>query len=959
MILWCGSALIPAPAADTAKKPLSLPDMMKFKHIHDPAISEMGDWVVYSIKPDRGNSEAVFFNIDHDKSHTIPRGEKPVITKNSLWAAAAVQPDAAELEKKSSAKKKDDSGPKPGMALLDTSTGKIVAIERVKGFTFSGDSKWLVYALFPVEKTKDEKDKENKEDKKKDKKKKKKEAVTLVLRHLDSGGEIRIDQVAAYALDPASRFIAYTVYDYKDPGDKDPVKEAQNNSKSGLFIRDLTTASAPGRRLHGDADPDARTKYSNLAWSKKKSRLAFILHEETAAGEKETKSGKKAYSSSLVTWDGLKDKSRVAVPGKKVPAGWLIPKENQLKWSKDQRRLFFGLKPEDEYRWTLGSDSKTPPKDEDAPVDLYDTDQLLEKRGVDVWHWQDPLINPNQKKNWERLKKRTYTAVYHWKEDRFVQLTDKKMRELEIPENPDFALAAAPVYQREMTWDDWYVDRYVVNLQNGARRKILTHHNQRAHLSFNGGFVLFYKDKHWHLYDIRRQRTRNLTASIETPFYNEDHDYPEAVPGYRMAGWTENDREVLIYDKYDIWAFSTASGKPLCLTGGEGRKNKISFRIQELDPEREFFKNGERLLLTGHSHKKKYTIFYTASVGQTGVQRLIPGEDAERKHFAFQAKAKNADRILYTRENFEEYPDLWISNQQMETPRKISNVNPQMEDFIWGKAELVEWNSMDGIPLQGVVIKPGNYDSAKRYPVLVYYYRFMSQRLHRFNQVVVNHRPCFPYYAGHGYVVFLPDIRFETGRPGFSAVKCLVPGVQKLIDMGIADAKAIGLHGHSWSGYQTAFVVTQTDIFAAAVAGAPVSNMTSAYSGIRWGSGMARQFQYEKSQSRIGPPLIEAPHLYIQNSPVFYADRINTPLLIQFGDKDEAVPWYQGIELYLAMRRLDKNCIFLQYNDEPHHLKKYPNKLDYTIKMKEFLDHYLQGKPAPPWMTRGVPYKEK
>jgi dipeptidyl aminopeptidase/acylaminoacyl peptidase len=241
--------------------------------------------------------------------------------------------------------------------------------------------------------------------------------------------------------------------------------------------------------------------------------------------------------------------------------------------------------------------------------------------------------------------------------------------------------------------------------------------------------------------------------------------------------------------------------------------------------------------------------------------------------------------------------------------------------------------------------------------VLVYFYRFFSQRLHQFNEPVVNHRPSFPLYASNGYAVFLPDVRFEVGRPGLAAVKALVPGVQKLVDLGIADPDAIGLHGHSWSGYQAAFVITQTDIFAAAVAGAPVSNMTSAYSGIRLGTGLARQFQYEKSQSRIGVSLYDSFEPYLQNSPIFFARHINTPLLIQFGDEDEAVPWQQGIELYLAMRRLGKNCVFLQYRGEPHHLKKYPNKLDYSIKMREFFDHHLKGEPAPAWMTEGVPYQ--
>jgi len=338
---------------------------------------------------------------------------------------------------------------------------------------------------------------------------------------------------------------------------------------------------------------------------------------------------------------------------------------------------------------------------------------------------------------------------------------------------------------------------------------------------------------------------------------------------------------------------------------------------------------------------------------------LLNGRKQELSNDAFLKKAKKADRIIYTRESFEEFPDIWISDFNFISPQKLTDVNPGKERFLWGTSELVEWKSLDGTRLQGVVIKPENFDSTKRYPVLVYFYRFFSQRLYEFNQVVINHRPCFPFYASHGYVIFLPDMRFEIGRPGNSAFRCIVPGVQKLIDMGIADPKAIGLHGHSWSGYQTAFIVTQTNMFSAAIAGAPVSNMTSAYSGIRWKSGLARQFQYEKSQSRIGKSLWEKPELYIENSPVFFAHRIETPLLIQFEDKDGAVPWYQGIELYLAMRRLDKDCVFLQYNDESHHLKKYPNKLDYTIKMKEYLDHYLKGKPAPDWITKGIPYKKR
>ncbi len=475
-------------------------------------------------------------------------------------------------------------------------------------------------------------------------------------------------------------------------------------------------------------------------------------------------------------------------------------------------------------------------------------------------------------------------------------------------------------------------------------------------LSPDGAFILFYDAGDWRLFDTARGTTRNLTAGLAVPFADEDWDYPADPPGYGHSEWLADGSAVMIYDKYDIWRVPAAAGAPICLTAGRGRSEGIVFRIVDLDDEEDTIDPAAALLVSGYDDLKKHDAFFVLG-SDGGEPKKLYGDGGHRLHVV--AKAEDTEDVVFTRERYDEFPDLWITNLEFEEPTKLSDVNPQIADFAWGSAELVEWATDDGTRLQGVLIKPDGWAPGKRVPVLVYYYRFFSQRLHEFNEPVINHRPSFPVYASHGYAVFLPDIRFEIGRPGPSALECLTSGIEHLVEIGVADPDAVGLHGHSWSGYQTAFVVTQTDIFAAAVAGAPVSNMTSAYSGIRWGTGLARQFQYEKSQSRIGGSLWETPELYIENSPVFFADKISTPLLIQFGDEDEAVPWYQGIELYLACRRLDKNCIMLQYRGEPHHLKDYANKLDYSIKMKEFFDHYLKGEPAPEWMTDGVPYRGK
>ena len=928
LLFW--SLILISPAAGAGqKKSLTFLDVMKFKEIRNPVISEDGLWVAYSAQPDRGDGEVRIHGLKKGNVFTVKRGSNPVISKNSRWVAMAVKPEAAELEK---AKKKK---PKQRMALLETLTGEVVQFEKVERFKFSDNSMWLAYFHFKEEEKpkKEEKTKEEEKEKspseEKVSKKKKKSGSTLVLRHLDSGKEIQIPYVLSFAFDSPSEYLAYVI---ADPEGKD----------NGLYCVELGKESYPQKAIK----KNEIGQYTSLAWTREGSKLAFLIKV------KEEKS-KDIPGFSLCIWDGKTGKTIQAVSAADAPEGWMIPEKSRVSWTRDVKRIFFGFKPEEFHDV---EDEQEEKEKEEEKIDLFDVEKILEKREVDVWHWNDPLIIPNQKKMWPRLKDQTYLAVFHLDSKRVVPLADREMPSVQTSENPHFALGISDVpYRKEITWYGRLNDIYLVDLKDGSRKKVVSRLEDRFSLSSDGRFIVYYKDKHWHLFDGKTGSVRNLTDQLNVPFYNEDHDYPRKIPGYGFVGWVKNDKAILIYDKYDIWEFFTKTGKALNITAGKGRENNITFRVLRLDPEERFFGEKQQLLLSSYNNLEKHTAFFTCRVGSAGVEKRIE----EKKRFRFLAKAKEAEVLMYTRESYQEFPDIWISDMKFTSPKKVSNVNPQISEFAWGSAELVEWNSLDGIPLQGVLIKPGDYQPGKRYPVVVYFYRFFSQRLYEFNQIVVNHRPCFPYYASNGYALFLPDIRFEVGHPGFSATKCLVPGVQKLIDMGIADPKGIGLHGHSWSGYQAAFVITQTDIFACTIAGAPVSNMTSAYSGIRWGSGLARQFQYEKSQSRIGGSLWEYPERYIENSPVFFADRIHTPLLIQFGDEDGAVPWYQGIELYLAMRRLDKDCIFLQYRSEPHHLQKYPNKLDYSIKMKQYFDFYLKGIPAPEWIKKGIPYRGK
>jgi hypothetical protein len=932
-------------------EPLTFQDLMRFRQIEDQVISGDGHWIAYALKPDRGDGEAVVRAVDKDTEYRVDLGGHPAITADGGWLACTILP-TQQAREEAADNKADDEGPHSGLSLLSLADGAESRFEDVESFAFSDDGNWIAWKRYkPLEDEEDEDEEvkaaETDEGETPEEDEDRPVGTTLVLRNLTSGNDLEIAHVVSYVIDEPSRYLAYDV-------------ASPDGSTNGIYVRSLGDGELTERKLHGAM----AGRYSHLLWAEESSRLAFVA----AVDDDQFEPG----PADVWTWDGgAAAKPRQLAASADAPEGWRIPSENTLSWSRDGDRLFFGYawidpvvekrrleKKEDarqEKERQRAEDAGEPVEDE-PPFDAFDVEGLLKDRGVDVWHWNDPYIIPHQKKQWDEVEKhRTYIAVGHIESGKVVRLADRDLPHATPADSTRAVLATSDLPHRKLvTWDGEYNDVYHVDLNSGERQLVVRKLRESTpQLSPDGRFVVFWNDPHWYMFDADDGTTRNLTETMGVPFADEDDDYPAPDSGYGIAGWVAGDRSVLIYDKFDVWRFPSDGGAAVNLTAGKGREAQRQFRLVDLDPDVDYLQPRERLLLHGYHDRLKNDSFWQTRVDRPALKLLLE----EDRLFRFIAKAEDEDRLLYTRQSYEEFPDLWVADLKLNGARKLSTANPQMDRFARGSAELVEWASADGQPLQGVLIKPGNYEPGKRYPVLVYFYRFFSQRLHGFNEPVINHRPSFPMYASNGYAVFLPDIRFEIGRPGMSAVKALVPGVQKLVDMGIADPDAIGLHGHSWSGYQAAYVITQTNIFAATVAGAPVSNMTSAYSGIRLKSGLARQFQYEQSQSRIGDSMDAALQQYIENSPVFYVRHIQTPLLIQFGDRDEAVPWQQGIELYLAMRRLGKDIVFLQYRDEPHHLKKYPNKLDYSIKMMEYFDHHLKGAEAPAWMTEGVPYR--
>ena len=893
------------PVLSQEKRSMTLEDLMNFQSIGTSVLSDNGNFITYEVKMERNDGYGVVQATNGMVYYRIERGEKPVFSNDARWVMFTQTPPFAESEKK-----KPGEGPLNSLVLVNLSNGVQTGFENIKQAKFSNNSKFLlIHYQF-----------KNDSLLKKDQNEKlKKAGSNLRLINLDDMSQKDLNFVDTWTADSLSGNLVYTV--------KDTLK-----SNNGLYHLKLNVKDLPTFVI----DTTAKVKFGSFSWHEKSSTLAYMKSEDTEKPEKET--------AELYRLNVGRDLPKLLVSQSDAPVNTYLPFDNTLTWSNNGRKLFFG------FRKSIYSDVKN-----DKPKFENDLDSLRSLAEVDVWHVNDPLIKTNEKASWNRLKRQNLISVVNSDDSRIQILADEITPSVQVEKGALFVAGFNnEPYAVRATWEGGSRDFYGINISTGKKTLVASELKDMSSVSPFSHFALYFDKGNWHSYNLLSGSIRYLTHNAGVPFYDEDHDTPGDPSSYRMMEWLADGVSVILYDKYDIWLANLEFGTLTNITKGEGRKNKIIFRIKKPES-KPLFSLKDDLLLEGFNEVNKQKALYIASLRSPGVKMLRD----DKMNLSWLHATSDQKTVIFTRESYNVFPDLWSSDIRFTNTKRLTYLNNQLDAFHWGTSELVEFENTDGVPLQAVLIKPADYDSSKTYPVFVYYYEKSSQRLHSFNQTVINHRPSFGYYASNGYCVYLPDIHFEVGYPGMSAVKSLVPAVQKIIDMGVADKNAIGLHGHSWSGYQTAFVVTQTNIFKAAIAGAPVSNMTSAYSGIRWGAGVARQFQYERGQSRIGPSMFENLDLYMENSPVFYADKIKTPLLLMHGDKDEAVPWEQSIEMYLAMRRLGKDVIFLQYRNEPHHPQKYPNKIDYTIRMKEYFDYHLKGLEPAEWIIQGIPYSGK
>jgi dipeptidyl aminopeptidase/acylaminoacyl peptidase len=604
--------------------------------------------------------------------------------------------------------------------------------------------------------------------------------------------------------------------------------------------------------------------------------------------------------------------------------------DGKIWFSKNGERLFFGTAP-------------TP-----APKDTNIVDFEVAK--VDIWNYKDDFLQPMQLKNADKESRRNYLAVYYPATNKFIQLADKEMESV-IPAdegNSMYALGYTDKGERvPMQWTGHTLKTsYLININDGTRKPVKAHLDSASAISPNGKYILWYdlQQKQWFTYENATGITRNITAQIPTAMYEEDDDHPDAAGPYGIATWEAADNFVYIYDRYDIWKTDPADGKkPIAIT--EGRKDRIRFRYFPLDKEERYMKPGQALVLETFNDVTKENGLYLNK------KKVMMGPFS----ISVPVKAKNADAYIYTKGSYVTSPDLYLNNGL-----QLSHINPQQQEYNWGTAELFKWTAYDGKAAEGILYKPEDFDSTKKYPVILYFYEKLTEEMYSYvPPAPTPSRLNISFFVSRGYLVLAPDITYENGHPGKSAYNYVVSGARALAKNSWADSLHMGIQGQSWGGYQVAYLVTQTNLFKAAWAGAPVANMTSAYGGIRWETGMNRQFQYERSQSRIGATLWDKPELYIENSPLFHLPDVNTPITIMSNDADGAVPWYQGIELFTGLRRLGKPVWLLNYNNEAHNLVLRQNRKDIQRREQQFFDHFLKDAPAPEWMETGVPATEK
>jgi dipeptidyl aminopeptidase/acylaminoacyl peptidase len=905
-----------AAAAPAGGKVLTLDDYPGWKRIGSAGLSPDGRWMSYAYNPNEGDDTLFIRQIDGSTTHTVARGTGPSFSGDSRWVTYTITPPETTGRRGGGAGGRGQAPPgqRGGGAagasdaprtfvLRDLQSGTTHEMTNVANSTFSPDANWLIAQRNRANREADH------------------QGADLIIRNLRDGTVRNIGNVAEHVLNETGTLLAWTV-------------DAADHVGNGVYVMNLANGATH------TLDAAAET-YGNLEWNEAGTGLATL---------RGTSPEKKVHRTNvLLTFTGLPDRTNAITydpsADSSFPDGFILSDLAGANWTEDGRRVMLGIR---EQQDSLEDDPETPRPD------------------VEVWHWKDTDVQSVQKVRQEQLRRFTFASVFNLDDRRFIRLADDDMRTVTPIDGSNYAIGRLDSpYRYELSWGGARADYYRVDLATGERELMVPSLRRQLGTSPDGKWFLYLKDQTLQVRNIESGRTTDLSALAGVSFVNVDDDHAYELPAWGLGGWSADGRHVIVNHRFDLWMLPLEGGNAVNLTAGQGDTEQIRFRVASTGGGRGGRGGGggdngidtsKPIRLAAYGERTKKSGYYDVRPGQPPAPVLF-----EDMSIGSLQKADSADRAIFTKQTFGEFPDYWVAGTDLRNARKVTDANPQLADFAWGRRVLVDYTDARGNELQATLALPANYEPGRRYPMLVYFYEKMSQNHHSFSMPAYDDRPHMATYASDGYLVLQPDIVYEIGKPGTSALDDVGSAVRKVIELGYADPERVGLQGHSWGGYQSSFMVTQTDMFAAVVTGAPVTNLVSFYNELYKSSGTVQQGIMEIGQVRMGDGATpwSAHELYESQSPLHQAENITTPFMILHGTADGAVDYHQGLEFFNAAKRLGKEVILLTYNDEPHHLARKENQIDFQIRMKQFFDHYLKDEPMPGWMADGVPYIER
>ena len=919
--------------ASAQKKPLDHSVYDGWQTVSGTVLTDDGQFMAYLISPQQGDAELVITNTVTGQELKVERGGAATFSKDGKWAVFNIKAPYAATRQAKIDKKKGDDMPKDSLGYVNLDSFELHKIANTTASKNVLEKQNII--AYQTDWQKEVPDSV--------KTKPKAEKITVIFNPA-TGQSDTLKNVDKYGFDKDGNKLAVIF---------------KKDKKDSLSKDELVLFSLPdmGKKIISEG----KKYYSLPAFNEEGNKFVFLASTDTnATGDKHCSvniyeemmvgKGKKAH---------LEQNIEALIPQDyKLDNGLCVTENSSPFFSKNSSRVLLGVA------------ECMPPKD----TTIVD----FESAQLDIWAYDIYMTPPIQKARLSQLKTATYESVINLGEDRhsITQLNPEitaVVRYIDGAEGAYCLVVDDKPYQISSTWDsNGFCDVYLVDMKTGERTELFKKLNGNPSVSPAGKYLAWYSydDLGWHTYRLADGQSINITAAAGVPFYDEEDDHPDVPPTVDRPHWLEGDEAFIISDKFDIWKFQPDGKYAVNLTEGKGRANnwQLSYTsIQASDISSILSKTG--LTQTIGKEETVYLTVFDRTTKENGIATLgvdkpgLKSSFTDKYSFTTITKARNADVIAFKKGNYNLSPDQHTTTDNFVTAKKWSSINPQQTEYNWSNSRLVHWTAYDGTKLDGMLITPEDLDPAKKYPMMIYFYEKYSENIYSYfspapSASTVN----LPFYASRGYIVFVPDIVYKDGHPGESAYNCICSGAEAMCEQfSFIDKDRMAIQGQSWGGYQTAYLVTRTDMFAAAGAGAPVGNMTSAYGGIRWESGMVRAMQYEHGQSRIGKSLWDEGglDLYIENSPVFHTQNVTTPVLIMHNDNDGAVPWYQGIEFFMALRRFGHPAWLLEYNNEAHNLTERRNRKDLSIRLQQFFDYYLKGDPMPAWMKTGVPTTRK